>query len=67
MFRDSTKITRDALNVLKDKHPEQFGDMKIHEMQALVWVYYGGGVSSDSTRQSNWDRALSELPMRGEE
>lgn len=67
MFRDSTKITRDALNILKDRHPEQFGDMKIHEMQALVWVYYGGGVSSDATRQSNWDRALSELPMTGEE
>ena len=62
MFRDSTKITRDALNVLKERHPEQFGDMKIHEMQALVWVYYGGGVSSDAARQSNWDRALDMLP-----
>lgn len=62
MFRDSTMITRNALNTLKERHPDQFGDMKIHEMQALVWVYYGGGVSSDSTRQSNWDRALDTLP-----
>lgn len=62
MFRDSTRITRAALDTLKERHPEQFGDMKIHEMQALVWVYYGGGVSSDATRQSNWDRALETLP-----
>lgn len=66
MFRESTRITRNALNTVKERHPDVFGDMKIHEMQALVWVYYGGGVSSGSTRQSNWDRALSTLPLTGE-
>lgn len=66
MFRDSTKITRNALNILKERHPEQFGDMKIHELQALVWVYYGGGQSSGNARETNWDRALSTLPMTGE-
>ncbi|TXH43268.1 MAG: hypothetical protein E6Q97_34360 [Desulfurellales bacterium] len=67
MFRDSTKITRDAVETLRQRHPEQFGNMKIHELQALVWVYYGGGQSSAAGRESNWDRALSTLPMRGED
>jgi hypothetical protein len=62
MFRDSTKITRDALDTLKERHPEQFGDMKLHEIQALVWVYYGGGQAKGSVRESNWDRALRTLP-----
>lgn len=61
MFRDSTQITRNALTELQAKHPEQFGDMKLHEVQALVWVYYGGGKSSDDERSANWDNALDML------
>jgi hypothetical protein len=64
MFRDTTQITKTALTTLKTRHPE-FKDMKTHELQALVWVYYGGGVKSNIVRGDNWDRALSTLPLDG--
>lgn len=62
MFRDTTRITRDALNVLKERHPDQFGSMKVHEFQALIWVYYGGGQTSDSGRTQRWYSALDRMP-----
>lgn len=65
MFRDTTRITRDALDTLKREHPEQFGDMKLHEFQALIWVHYGGGLSSDDTRTDRWFGALDEMGRAG--
>lgn len=65
MFRDTTKIARNALTRLKTEHPQTFGDMKIHEFQALIWVYYGGGVSGKGERMSRWDGALTEMKKHG--
>ena len=65
MFRDSTKISRGALASLKAAHPEIFGDMTLHEMQALVWVHYGGGTMSADEGLDIWGDALSKLPVDG--
>lgn len=62
MFRDTTAITRQALNTLKSKHPDQYGDMKAHEFQALIWVHYGGGQVSDAGRTTRWYGALDKMP-----
>lgn len=61
MFRDTTRLTRTALDQLKAEHPAQFADMKIHEFQALIWVHYGGGQVSDSNRTARWFDALSKM------
>jgi hypothetical protein len=65
MFRDSTKMTRGALAALRLSHPEIFGDMKLHEIQALVWVYFGGGTMSADEGLDIWDDALRQLPIDG--
>jgi hypothetical protein len=65
MFRDTTKITRNALNTLKTQHPDQFSRMKIHEFQALIWVHYGGGLSSDADRTGKWFGALETMKAVG--
>lgn len=61
MFRDTTAITRTALDKLKADHPDQFGNMKIHEFQALIWVHYGGGQVSDAGRTTRWYNALGKM------
>lgn len=66
MFRDTTKIARNALNRLKSDHPETFGDMKIHEFQALIWVYYGGGLAGKNKRMARWNNALAEMEKHGQ-
>lgn len=63
MFRDTTAITRQALTNLQAKYPDQFGGMKMHEFQALIWVHYGGGQVSDEGRTTAWFGALDT--MRG--
>ena len=63
MFRDSTKMSRGALAALQLSHPEVFGGMKIHELQALVWVYYGGGTFGADEGLEIWDDALAKLPV----
>jgi hypothetical protein len=65
MFRDTTRITRQALDQLKQDHPTQFGNMKIHEFQALIWVHYGGGQTSDAARTTRWYNALDMMPGSG--
>jgi hypothetical protein len=65
MFRDSTKMTRGALAALRLSHPEIFGEMKIHELQALVWVYYGGGTMGAAEGIDIWGDALAKLPVDG--
>ena len=65
MFRDVTKMSRGALAALQLSYPEIFGDMKLHEMQALVWVYYGGGTVSAVEGLDLWADALSKLPVDG--
>lgn len=59
MFRDTTAITRDAMSRLRTLYPDQFGTMKGHEFQALIWVHYGGGKVSDDDRMEAWDEARS--------
>lgn len=61
MFRDSTGMMRSALKKLAVDYPAQFGTMKGHEFQALVWVHFGGGVSSDTVRTSRWDAGLAQM------
>jgi len=39
--------------------------MKLHEMQALVWVYFGGGTMSPDEGHDIWADALSKLPIDG--
>lgn len=65
MFRDTTRITRAALNELKAAAPDQFGNMKIHEFQALIWVHYGGGQVSDAGRTKAWFGALDTMSSLG--
>jgi hypothetical protein len=65
MFRDTTKLTRTALDQLKTQHPEQFGSMKMHEFQALIWVHYGGGQVSDEGRTKAWFGALDTMSGLG--
>jgi hypothetical protein len=65
MFRDTTKITRTALDQLKQQYPTQFGDMKMHEFQALIWVHYGGGQVSDEGRTKAWFGALDTMKSLG--
>ncbi len=65
MFRDTTIITRRALDQLKQQHPDQFGTMKAHEFQALIWVHYGGGQTSDSGRTTRWFGALDRMTEAG--
>lgn len=65
MFRDSTKMTRGALAALQLSHPEIFGEMKLHEIQALVWVYFGGGTMSADEGLDTWGDALRQLPIDG--
>lgn len=61
MFRDTTGYTFKALSALKVSNPAQFGNMKPHEFQALIWVHYGGGKVSDSDRTAAWFGALSHM------
>jgi len=61
MFRDSTGMMREALSRLAVDYPAQFGTMKGHEFQALIWVHFGGGVSSDTLRSSRWDSGLEQM------
>jgi len=61
MFRDTTAITQQALRQLRQEHPAQFGSMKTHEFQALIWVHYGGGQTSDSGRTARWYGALDKM------
>jgi hypothetical protein len=61
MFRDTTVLTRRALDTLKADNPAQFKDMKAHEFQALIWVHYGGGQISDAGRTTRWYNALSKM------
>lgn len=61
MFRDSTGMMRAALKKLAIDYPKQFGTMKGHEFQALVWVHFGGGVSSDTARTNKWDAGLNQM------
>lgn len=61
MFRDTTAKTRRALENLKAKYPDQFGNMKLHEFQALIWVHYGGGQVSDEGRTTAWFGALDTM------
>lgn len=65
MFRDTTKLTRAALDRLKVEAPTQFKDMKIHEFQALIWVHYGGGQVSDANRTKAWFGALDTMSTLG--
>lgn len=65
MFRDTTIITRRALDQLKQQHPDQFGQMKAHEFQALIWVHYGGGQTSDTGRTTRWFGALDRMSEAG--
>lgn len=65
MFRDTTRLARTALNQLKRDAPDQFGNMKLHEFQALIWVYYGGGKVSKAARMKRWDGALAEMKEMG--
>lgn len=65
MFRDTTKLTRTALNELKKSNPDQFQNMKIHEFQALIWVHYGGGQSGDAERTAKWYGALDTMKKLG--
>jgi hypothetical protein len=65
MFRDTTRLTRTALNRLKSEAPDQFSDMKIHEFQALIWVHYGGGQTGDAERTSRWFGALDKMKEAG--
>lgn len=61
MFRDSTAMMKTALTKLAVDYPEQFGTMKGHEFQALIWVHFGGGVSSETTRTNRWDTGLAQM------
>lgn len=65
MFRDTTRITRDALTQLQTQHPDQFAGMKMHEFQALIWVHYGGGQVSDEGRTTAWFGALDTMSKLG--
>lgn len=65
MFRDTTRMSRKALNALKAAHPEQFGSMKLHEFQALIWVHYGGGQKSNKDRLERWDKARAKAKEVG--
>lgn len=65
MFRDTTVLTRTALDRLKTEAPAQFKDMKIHEFQALIWVHYGGGQTGDAERTSRWFGALDRMTEAG--
>lgn len=65
MFRDTTMLTRRALDQLKTEHPEQFKDMKAHEFQALIWVAYGGGRAKKSERLTMWDNARAAMAKAG--
>lgn len=65
MFRDSTGMMREALDTLKAEYPEQFGNMKGHEFQALVWVHFGGGLQSETSRGNRWDSGLEQMKEIG--
>lgn len=65
MFRDTTALTRQALDRLRVEHPTQFANMKAHEFQALIWVHYGGGQTGDSARTARWNGALDKMREAG--
>lgn len=65
MFRDVTVMTKKALAQLAAEHPTQFGTMKPHEFQALIWVAYGGGQSGKSERLKRWDDAREAMRKAG--
>lgn len=65
MFRDTTVLTKKALAQLAQEFPTQFGTMKPHEFQALIWVAYGGGQSGKSERLSRWDAARQAMKEAG--
>lgn len=64
MFRDSTKMMRSALTQLQRSHPKQFGSMKLHDFQAVIWLHSGGG-ASPSLREAAWDNILNKLSEVG--
>jgi len=65
MFRDTTVLTRQALDRLAAKYPAQFKGMKPHEFQALIWVHYGGGQASKGDRLERWDSARAAMKEAG--
>ena len=65
MFRDTTVMTKKALTQLAHEFPVQFGNMKPHEFQALIWVAYGGGQSGKGERLNRWDAARKAMKEAG--